>query len=126
MTRQPTPGVYENYRELGEFGEGATDRRAEPARAPAAYLVEKLDGTKRSIIDALKYDPTKPDFWLDAEVQATYRVIPLYAEAEAVLRKIAAYDDAAADAYLRATGSYRCFNEPKAVELARHVLEGDK
>lgn len=114
----------ENYREPGEFGEGATVRRAEPTRAPTAYLVEKLDGTKRSIVDGLKYDPRKPEFWLNADVQATYRVIPLYADAEATPRKIAAYDDAAANAYLRATGSYRCFDEPGAVQMARGVLEG--
>jgi hypothetical protein len=39
------------------------------------------------------------------------------------LTKIAAYDDAAASAYLRATGSYAHFDEPKAVEIARTALE---
>lgn len=40
------------------------------------------------------------------------------------LAKIAAYDDAAASAYLRATGSYRHFDEPGSVEIARTALEG--
>jgi hypothetical protein len=45
-------------------------------------------------------------------------------EAKEALKKIAAYDDAAASAYLRATGSYASFDEPKSVEIARTALEG--
>ena len=46
MTRQPTPGVYENYREPGEFGEGVTVRRADSLSFDdevIAYAQELID-----------------------------------------------------------------------------------
>jgi hypothetical protein len=92
------PPTYENYREPGEFGEGATVRR----------------------IDTVEYWTNRAN---EAVIAANALQVRLD-QAEAVLHKIAAYDDAAANAYLRATGSYRCFDEPGAVEMARVVLEG--
>lgn len=41
MTRQPTPGVYENYREPGEFGEGVTVRQPETYWTLEEYKVWK-------------------------------------------------------------------------------------
>jgi hypothetical protein len=97
----------ENYREPGEFGEGATVRRAEAADAKRYKAVAELHA---EAIAGLSADALEMQARIDALEEA--------------LRKIAAYDDAGANAYLRATGSYRCFDEPKAVELARVVLEG--
>lgn len=148
--------TYENYREPGEFGEGATVRRAEPAidyrtcgtaELAAAnpnimnYVKEREDEIERlkqdryrlayaitggedapGLLDSL---PTDQLVEIARDNVARHvgdidRLVAL----EETLREIAAYDDAAANAYLRATGSYRCFDEPKAVEMARAVLEG--
>jgi len=45
------------------------------------------------------------------------------ARLRAALTRVAAYDDAAASDYLRSTGSYRGFDEPVSVEIARTALE---
>lgn len=150
--------TYANYREPGEFGEGATVRRAEPtidyrvcgtAELAAAnpnvmsYVKEREDEIERlqtenaslrhsSLVARLSHEQLNRFIQLfdragfkghQVDTQAKMAVEELERLREA-LRKIAAYDDAAADAYLRATGSYRCFDEPKAVEMARGVLEG--
>lgn len=107
----PMPGSphHKNHREPGEFGEGATVRRAEPD--VAAKLLEMASVTTSGLYSRR------------ATLTRAADEIERLREA---LRKIAAYDDAAANAYLRATGSYRCFDEPGAVEMARGVLEENK
>jgi hypothetical protein len=60
---------------------------------------------------------------MDAEENA--KLLELAPTMYAALKKIAAYDDAAASAYLRATGSYASFDEPGSVEIARTALEGE-
>lgn len=114
--KETTP-LAENYREPGEFGEGATVRRAEQATDRQIELMKDFWSYYGAPPHKREMDTRllKKDFLsLIARLDA----------AEAALRKIAAYDDAAANAYLRATGSYRCFDEPGAVEMARGVLEG--
>lgn len=121
---------HENYQEPGDFGEGATVRRAEPPMAWAYEYHDFGDVWTRHVIlnnpDGTANPPTKHDGSTVRNVRplfASSRAVADNAQ-EATLRKIAAYDDAAANAYLRATGSYRCFDEAHAVELARAVLEG--
>jgi hypothetical protein len=140
--------TYENYREPGEFGEGATVRQVEPVIGWNAHcdnlmkIISKLElevsNLKQDryrlglaitggedapgLIDSL---PTDQLVEIARDNVARHmgdidRLVAL----EDALRKIAAYDDAAANAYLRATGNYRCFDEPGAVEMARGVLEG--
>jgi hypothetical protein len=50
-----------------------------PDLEPAAFITERLDGTKRSVMLIEKYDPRKPEFWANEEARAQHRVIPLYA-----------------------------------------------
>lgn len=50
-------------------------RVAEPT--PEAFMVTKLDGTDRRIIDAAVYDPRSAKFWINAEAQVAHLVIPL-------------------------------------------------
>lgn len=47
MTRQPTPGVYDSYREPGEFGEGVTVRRAEPSKV--SWLVSAIETIEKAM-----------------------------------------------------------------------------
>lgn len=152
--------THDNYREPGEFGEGATVRRAEPAFDYRTCGVAELAAANPNVMSYIKdrdaevnrlreltsylvtvggghvvYGSTEAirrvqDFILldskhPVEKEDVRRSLARSLQtAEEALRKIAAYDDAAANAYLRATGSYRCFDEPGAVELARGVLEG--
>jgi hypothetical protein len=52
---------------------------ATPVVGPLAFIVEKLDGTKRTVMLAEKYDPRKTSFWVDEEAQRNHRVIALVA-----------------------------------------------
>lgn len=47
-------------------------------RKPDAFVVSKLDGSDRRIVDAHKYDPRNTDFWISEKAQADHLVIPLY------------------------------------------------
>lgn len=121
-------GAYENYREPGEFGEGATVRRVELeaddwrlGKALAGYETV-MDGSNEVILRFLSENEFR--FFTEAMSAGVVGVGLSSVQYVEALRKIAAYDDAAANAYLRATGSYRCFDEPGAVELARGVLDG--
>ncbi len=124
--------IYENYREPGEFGEGATVRRAEPGLKWNGWEnEEKLTVEQAWQILVETPDVTSPEEYPDHALITMDQLGSFMARAgaptsayEDALRKIAAYDDAAANAYLRATGSYRGFDEPGAVEMARVVLEG--
>lgn len=63
-----------------------------------------------------------PDLARDAieELDVTYR----YAnDLRAALVKIAAYDDTQASEYLNDTKSYRLFDEPNSVKIAREALK---
>lgn len=130
--------TYENYREPGEFGEGATVRRAEPAAVlDKDAEIERLQTENASLrhsslVARLSHEQLNRFIRLfdgagfkghQVDVQAKMAVEEIERLREA-LRKIAAYDDAAANAYLRATGSYSTFDEPGSVEMARGVLEG--
>lgn len=125
--------TYENYRKPGEFGEGATVRRAEPVTDKDAEIERLKARVEWLELEAEGHDNAKRDLaarlgcadeprwkWMGL---AVLRLEQRLAAQEATLRTIAAYDDAAANAYLRATGSYRGFDEPGAVEMARGVLE---
>lgn len=107
--------TYENYREPGEFGEGATVRRAEPVGTVT---------TQEFTLKAMAVNYLNGHSWDHLDSAACALAAAEINMLRETLRKIAAYDDAAANAYLRATGSYRCFDEPGAVEMARGVLEG--
>lgn len=109
----------ENHREPGEFGEGATVRRAEPATDRQIELMKDF----WSYYGAPPHKRELDTRLLKADFSSLIARLEI---AEAALRKIAAYDDAAANAYLRATGSYGAFDEPGAVELARGISEGNK
>lgn len=144
--------TYENYREPGEFGEGATVRRAEPThyrdREPTRPIVGIENRTAKEVFDimcarihafnaqikaehaceiadmAMRFRAVNVERLSESLGADIFAMREKMDALEAALRKIAAYDDAAANAYLRATGSYRCFDEPGAVEMARGVLEG--
>lgn len=146
----------ENYREPGEFGEGVTVRRAEPAidyrtcgtaeLAAANPNVMSYVTEREAEIERLKLDRYELAYAITGGEDApglldslpTDQLIEIARDNaarhmgdidrlvafEATLRKIAVYDDAAANAYLRATGEYSAFDEPGAVEMARGALEG--
>lgn len=71
MTRQPTPGVYENYREPGEFGEGVTVRYASKEEYLAARQAARDEWFDRTLkeIDAAGHPDASamrvidPDQW---------------------------------------------------------------
>jgi hypothetical protein len=51
---------------------------AAPSEEPVAFITEKLDGSRRSIMLASKYDPRKAEFWVSDAVRQGYRIIPLF------------------------------------------------
>ncbi len=49
------------------------------AAEPVAHIVEMLDGSHRSVMLVERYDPRKPEFWVNEEVRSGHRIIPLFA-----------------------------------------------
>lgn len=50
-----------------------------PAVEPVAHIIEAMNGADPRVYLTQKYDPRKPDFWLNEEARAKHRVTPLYA-----------------------------------------------
>lgn len=79
----------------------AFDRRLASVPAPSgtaepvAFIVETIDGDKRHVVLKEKYDPRESAYWVNEEVRAQYRLIPLYVAPQAVpaedVRQLAEY-----------------------------------
>ncbi|RUU29704.1 hypothetical protein [Mesorhizobium sp. M6A.T.Ce.TU.016.01.1.1] len=74
-----TPNLCEDCREKGLNEVGPTTTTAVLcAHEPIAHIVEKLDGSKRTVMLVEKYDPRKLSFWESEEARDEHRIIPLY------------------------------------------------
>lgn len=46
-------------------------------REPRAFVIRYPNGME-NVLDAKKWDPRKPEFWISDEAQAQHEVIPLF------------------------------------------------